>query len=121
MNSKMETKVWNWIYNSAGYHPDDLMIDWDSIEAVKQSLRDQDIELDGFPTDDKPLYSHMEYCKAVAECSSLTDKTFALGMSIGSSLIKELWENCECPYMPQNEEILLAEVKNAGYTLSLNA
>ena len=119
MTSKMENKIWNWIYTERGQHPDDLAINWESPETIKASLVKENIDIDGFPTNDGVEWNWSRYCKEVATHSMLTDKDFAFERALECPAVKKFWKNCDEPNMPQNQDELMTYVKELGYKLTL--
>ena len=119
MNEKLETKIWNWLWHNSDTHPDELPLNWDSIESLKKSIQAEGISLEGFPEDDSVECSFEEYCKVVAEESCFVDKAFAYKTALATPQLKKLWESCEEPSSPINSEELGAQVKRLGYKINV--
>ena len=116
MDSKLENKLWWFIYNTIGVHPDEYDIDFTSRDSVLKSLEDEDLgsHPEILHLTDKPDESFHVFCMKAAQNSILVDKTFAYRCAWKSLKVKLLWEECNPADAPEVDNEILMEAERGG-------
>ena len=117
MDSKLENKIWWFIYEVVGVHPDDYDIDFTSPESVEESLKSLDLGEFEVPRVGGPSVSFARFCMEAANNSILVDKTFAYSCAKKSKEVKKLWEEGDPSDAPQvdNEVLAIAHQRSGGF------
>jgi hypothetical protein len=114
-NGKLENKIWWFIYNQVGVHPDDYSIDWSTPETVEKSLQDADLGDWEVPKEwTGPEMSFTRFCMEAAKNSILVDKKFAFRCAMFSREVRELWENGDPADAPQVDNEVMIQAQKLG-------
>ena len=104
----MENKLFWFVYNEVGVHPDDYALDLASPEALEASLLAEGLGEFTAPRETTPEGTFQEFCKSVAEHSILVNKHLAYITAFTSRKVRKLWEECNPSDSPEVGEVIFA-------------
>jgi hypothetical protein len=108
VNEALGNKIWWFIYDEVGVHPDDHDIDFSTPGSVEDSLKSEGLGDWEVPRVATPDLTWGEFCIEVAKNSILVDKGLAEYCAKRNPRVKALWKDCTPPDAPEIDNEVLA-------------